>query len=122
MGTLSQYFSVWECACSCGECEDRCEMDASFLEQLDEARVIAGTSFTITSGFRCPLHPESVQRPTSSHPKGLAADIHTPTSRKRYKVLKGLIGAGFRRIGIGKEFIHVDADLEKAPEVTWDYY
>jgi hypothetical protein len=28
----------------------------------------------------------------------------------------------FQRIGIGKEFLHLDTDTRKPKEVAWDYY
>ena len=122
MGDLTAHFNKWEFACSCGECDSLSLMDPGFMATFERARVESGTSYTITSGYRCPMHPQTVSRPTSSHPKGLAADIHTPTSRKRYDVLSGLLQAGFTRLGIGPTFVHTDADSEKAQDVTWDYY
>jgi len=90
---------------------------------LDTARDIAGITFNINSGFRCPRHNKEVGgSPTSSHLKGLAADIKADTSRKRYLVVKALIQTGFNRIGIGKNFIHVDLDLDKTDNLMWTYY
>jgi hypothetical protein len=42
-------------------------------------------------------------------------------STQRYATLKGLFLVGFSRIGIGKNFIHVDDDSEKAMKVVWLY-
>jgi hypothetical protein len=49
----------------------------------------------------------------SSHLTGWAADIRADSSNRRYLVLKGLIEAGFTRIGIGQNFIHCDCDPSK---------
>jgi uncharacterized protein YcbK (DUF882 family) len=117
---LTPHFQDVEMKCSCG-CNNTI-MNTVFMVKLEEARVISDTSYTITSGFRCLQHPESIKRPTSSHTMGRAADIHTPTSRKRSLVLEGLREAGFNRIGIGESFVHVDDDPDKEPHLTWTYY
>lgn len=102
-------------------------MDKYFLEMLDNARGIAGIPFTITSGFRIEQDIDrlldagyKVSR-NSSHLKGLAVDIATPSSQHRYIIIDALLKAGFNRIGIADTFVHVDADLDKAPFVIWTY-
>ena len=122
MGDLTANFSRAEFACKCGQCDGADSIGPDFVRQLQIGRELSDCSYTITSGFRCSLHPETKKRSTSSHPKGVAADIATPHSQRRYNVLKGLIGAGFTRLGIGKTFIHVDQDLSKPPYLIWDYY
>tara|TARA_R110002012_G_scaffold321773_2_gene551302 strand:+ start:171 stop:539 length:369 start_codon:yes stop_codon:yes gene_type:complete len=102
-------------------------MDANFLELLDFARTIAGIPFKITSGYRTKAHNEALKAkgysasPNSSHCKGLAVDISIPDSSTRHKILTSLIEAGFTRIGISDNFIHVDADKDKAQGVIWTY-
>lgn len=115
-----KYFHRSEFACKCG-CGSN-DMNESFLHLLDTARDIAGTSFVINSGYRCKNHnKDEGGKETSSHLLGLAVDIRADTSRKRFKILRGLIYAGFIRIGIGGDFIHVDHDPDKDPNVTWLY-
>lgn len=108
----------FSCPC-CG----KNKMDPQFLLDLDRAREFAKVPFIINSGYRCPIHNKTIKgsSPTSSHKKGLAVDIRAKTSRRRYRVLEGLILAGFTRIGIADTFIHVDSDDEKANEVCWVY-
>ena len=90
------------------------KMDESFLYMLDEAREIAGIPFKINSGYRTKKHNKAVGgKPTSSHTKGMAADIHCDDSFSRIIIIQALIETGFRRIGIGKTFIHCDNDLDK---------
>jgi uncharacterized protein YcbK (DUF882 family) len=116
---MSAYFKKGEFACHCCGAEI---IGSAFLLRLNKARKIAGVPFNITSGYRCPSHNAAVgSRPTSSHIKGLAADIAVNGSRQRALVLSGLVKAGFTRIGIGKDFIHVDADAEKDQNVIWIY-
>ena len=58
---------------------------------------------------------------TFKNVKGLAVDIVVRNSGQRYKILMGLIGAGFNRFGIGENFLHVDKDETKSSNVVWGY-
>ena len=122
MGDLTTNFSRVEMKCRCGKCDGIADMAMEFMAKLQAARSTADRAFMITSGYRCPQHPESVKRPTSSHTIGRAADIATADSRSRHVVVRALLRSGFTRIGIGKDFIHVDDDPDKATHVIWDYY
>jgi len=97
-------------------------MDKKFLEMLDNARNTAGVSFRITSGYRSESHNKKVGGvPQSSHRIGKACDIACTSSRHRFKIVNALIEAGFNRIGIAKNFIHVDNDENKSCDVIWTY-
>ncbi|HDZ68906.1 MAG TPA: peptidase M15 [Phycisphaerales bacterium] len=97
-------------------------MHNSFLEMLDDAREIAQVPFVITSGYRTLKYNVKIGGTVnSSHCKGFAADIAVQGSKSRCKILRGLILAGFTRIGIGTDFIHADNDPGKPGEVTWLY-
>lgn len=102
-------------------------MDAVFLEMLDEARERANTAFKITSGYRTTAYNDSLLNrgykasKTSSHLKGLAADIYCVDAKKRWKIINALISVGFTRIGIASNFIHVDNDPDKPDNMTWTY-
>jgi len=77
---------------------------------------------TITSGFRCKKHNKEVGgSETSSHLTGLAADISCKYSRLRFMIVGAALQIGFKRIGIGKTFIHLDIDRKKDPQVIWTY-
>jgi len=76
----------------------------------------------ITSGYRCEEHNREVGgKGTSSHPKGLAADIKCDDLSYRFLLVEALLKAGFTRIGIGKDFIHVDLDTDKTQNLIWVY-
>jgi len=95
-------------------------MKTSTLKMLQKARDIARTTFLINSGFRTPERNKRVGgSATSSHLKGYAVDIHCNDSYKRHKIIRALLIAGFKRIGIYKTFIHVDNDPDKAGGVMW---
>jgi len=96
-------------------------MNNGFLRALINARELAKTSFVITSGYRTIKHNREINgNPSSSHLKGLAADIACDNGPKREKIVRGLILAGFTRIGIGSNFIHCDTDNDK-PNSIWLY-
>ena len=97
-------------------------MDVGFLNKLAAARKAAAIGFKITSGYRTPKHNEKVGGvPSSSHTNGHAVDIYAPTSRQKFIIINSLLQAGFNRIGIAKNFIHVDDDPSKAEDVIWTY-
>lgn len=99
-----------------------CLMDREFLKMLDKARDIAGVPFVITSGYRSYSHNKKVGGvPKSSHRLGKACDIACDNSRMRFKIINALMLAGFNRIGIAKNFIHVDNDTNKSKDVIWTY-
>ena len=92
------------------------------ISMLDIARKKYGKSMTINSGYRTLEHNEKVGgKPASSHLKGLAVDIACNNSVDRFKLYDILREVGFKRIGVGKTFIHVDIDKNKSPEVFWVY-
>ena len=115
------YFKPDEFGCThCGRNEIKIEL----VEKLDSLRGLYGMPIQVTSGYRCPDHPLSVSRPTSSHIKGEACDLSAKTSRERYMILWLIMKHKmFNRIGIsGKDnFIHVDIDRDKSQMLTWVY-
>jgi len=108
----------FECPC-CG----KCVMNEIFVGRIDAARSIADIPFRVNSGYRCAAHNEAVGGVgNSSHIAGHAVDIRCGSSMVRFKILSALIACGFRRIGIGENFIHVDDDTSKLEDVIWTYY
>jgi len=98
------------------------EMDPDFLNLLDKAREIAGVPFRLSSTYRTLAHNAKVGGSIkSAHLKGMAADILVSGSEARFAIVRGLILAGIRRIGIGKHFIHCDIDPSKPQGLIWIY-
>lgn len=110
---------------------DRCtppcdigQMNVGTMLMFDRAREIAGVPFVITSAFRTVAHEKLQGRSgDSAHTWGRALDIRASNSRQRFKIIDGLIKAGFTRIGINfqKNFIHADNDPTKDTEVLFSY-
>lgn len=116
---MEGYFTDNELACRC--C-GRLSFDPTFRCRLDVARHFAEVPFVVNSGYRCWKHNKEVgSTETSSHLVGLAVDIKAEDSVTRFAILRALIFVGFSRIGIRKDFVHVDADLTKKKEVVWIY-
>lgn len=114
------YFTAEEEMCKCG-CHSGGFLP-DFRDMLNQAREIAGVPFVVNSGFRCEEHNRNIGgSETSSHLVGCAADIKVKDSYTRERILEGLIKAGFTRIGIGKDFIHVDNDFTKPKNCVWLY-
>ena len=99
-------------------------MEENFLHRLDVARFHSGVPYIVLSAHRTKEHElEKGRDGTSSHTKGLAVDLKATNSRARFKILVGLIKAGFTRIGASSKggFIHVDSDNAKDQNVMWLY-
>ena len=116
---MKDYFEgEFFCGCGCGLGLD--EMDEDFVMDLNMARSIAEVSFRLNSTIRCLKHNKAVGgSKTSSHLKGVAADIETRNAFERFQIFHGLKKAGFTRFGIYKTFIHVDGDLDKPKKLMW---
>ncbi|MBU1067679.1 peptidase M15 [Patescibacteria group bacterium] len=105
------------CPC-CGENR----IDLRIENLFDQLEALAGEKLMITSGCRCEAHNRAVGGAnTSSHLAGLAVDISCKLSYLRFRIVGAAIRLGFNRIGIGKNFIHLDIDSAKAARVIWMY-
>ena len=112
-----EYFKDKELECPCCHVLD---FSQDLCNMLYQAREVYGKPIVINSGFRCITHNTNVGgSPTSSHRRGLAVDIKCTTSTKRFELIEVLIAVGFKRIGIGKKFIHVDVDENKPQGIIY---
>lgn len=110
-------FDEFKCPC-CGQAK----MDERLLRKVDRAREIAGIPFIVTSGFRCEKHNAEVGgKPDSAHLTGKAVDVAYKNSRERFAIISSALEAGFNRIGIAENFIHLDVDETKSQMVCWLY-
>ena len=90
-----------------------------FIEEVEKH---IGARLWINSGYRCEKHNRKVGgSATSSHLRGHAADVLCKYSRPRYRIISKAISLGIHRIGIGRDFLHLDIDRHKDPEVIWLY-
>lgn len=117
---MKDYFpeKPWACKCGCGYDE----INPALVDHLNMARDMAKTPFIITSACRCEDWNKVVGgSPNSEHTLGNAVDIAAPDSPIRFRILRSLIAAGFTRIGVAKNFIHVDVGIAKPQDVMWLY-
>ena len=111
MGAITKNFDYSEFECPC--CHKN-QTTIDLIKKLQVARDHAGIPFKINSGYRCARHNKAVGGVIdSAHLKGMAADIATLLSIDRYKIVDGLIHAGFERIEICPTWTHCDIDDTK---------
>lgn len=97
-------------------------MKKSFLKLLRKTEKIAGFRFSFNSAFRTvQANKKAGGVPNSAHLRGLAVDIKAPTKAIRDKIVRAAKEAGFKRIGIGSNFVHLDNDSSKPQYVAWGY-
>ena len=121
---MSKHFADKEFECRCGQptCDAPKQPNALLIERLEKMREIYKLPLIINSGYRCARHNSlSGGVKDSPHLTGLAADLLCNSSTERFHMIAAALGAGFKRIGIGKTFLHVDVDTSKAFEVCWLY-
>lgn len=118
-------FEAWEFKCPCCSQEN---MQHDFMKKLQKARDIANVPFKILSGYRCERYNNQLvadkrykASPDSSHKKGIACDVEIKDSTTRYKIMKAMFDAGFKRMGEKSSFVHVDTDCEKPQIKKWGY-
>jgi uncharacterized protein YcbK (DUF882 family) len=100
------------------------KMNHLFLEKLDKAREYSNVFFILTSSWSTPeidKKNDVKRKKTSSHYKGIAVDISAKSSNDKFEIVTALLKAGFTRIGIGSNFVHVDNDMGKVQYVIWTY-
>lgn len=96
-------------------------LNPRLVDLIDEARGFAEIPFILTSGYRNPEHNAEIGGVSdSAHTKGLAVDIKKPDDPLlALKMVWALGLAGFDRIEIATQHIHVDIDGTKPHPVMW---
>lgn len=102
------------------------DMDIRLLTFLDAMRASIGLPIKITSGYRTRKHNYEIGgSPHSSHMLGLAVDIACDSSWLRWKIVDFAMSwnslTHIIRLGIAKDFIHLDIDPAKPHPIIWVY-
>jgi zinc D-Ala-D-Ala carboxypeptidase len=94
-------------ACKCG-----CGLDAAnpdLLIKLNAMKEFTGWRPEVNSGTRCPAHNAAVGGVQgSAHLFGHAVDLACENSQQRLSLVNSALYAGFTRVGIGRDFLHLD--------------
>lgn len=100
---------------------EKWKLKPELWQALDKAREMAGVPISITSGLRSSVKNLLIGGASkSTHLEGLGCDISCTDSGKRYNILKALLDAGFKRIGVYKAHIHADLGGKEYPQpVIW---
>jgi hypothetical protein len=94
----------------------------NLAQQLQVARDYFGEPMVFSSGYRCLKLNKAVGGvANSAHTSGMAVDIEFTSEAHAKKLIEALIKAGFKRIGLGWSFIHVDIDMSKPHPACWLY-
>jgi uncharacterized protein YcbK (DUF882 family) len=99
-----------------------CGLNKFNLSMFDKIQDCTFTMYwkpPINSGYRCPAHNLAVGSKAPEHPAGRAVDFGVTEGPNRLELVLRLMGAGFRRIGIASNFVHVDC--YDAIESLWVY-
>lgn len=95
-------------------------LDPELCSKLDTARAVAGIPFKITSGLRsCDANTAAMGVEGSSHISGKAVDLAVEDGADRFLIVRGLLAAGFVRIGAYDRHVHADVDASKPQNVLW---
>jgi len=118
------YFDYKEFLCKCGrdECDSLKVINPALLDHLNILHELLKRAVTVESGLRCEFWNTKVGGvKDSEHMAGDAVDVVCTTSKDRFDIVRFSWRAGFKRVGVGKTFIHLDVSPTKTPEVLWLY-
>ncbi|MBI5569310.1 MAG: peptidase M15 [Desulfomonile tiedjei] len=121
-----KHFTPREFTCKCdGYCDHPDVISLGTVAKLDRIRDLIGKPVEVISGTRCERHNNKVAgRVRSAHLAkdgcSRAVDVRCPDAAYRFAFLTAALPL-FNRIGIGKDFIHVDDDPELPPGMIWTY-
>jgi len=110
------------CTCGHADCDKR-SVNQFTLNQVQRVRDDLGMRMIITSGGRCPNHPDEITKEApGDHQKQYAVDVHygSVIERNKLMVLAGRHGA--TRVACGKIFVHMAWTPTRGRSVpSWEY-
>ena len=111
---MTAHFKSSEFACKCG-C-GASKVDSELMAVLELLRVYYNAPVTVTSGYRCPDHNQTVGgAKASKHMEGIAADVKVKgiTPDEVYHFLDSLFPESYG-LGLYKGWVHIDVRKSKA--------
>jgi len=117
-----KYFSVETDKFLACPCCGLFNLDEDAQVMFDSGREYSGVPWHVNSCCRCKRHNLKVGgSKTSSHladeKPSCAMDVQAKTDFYKYRIIMGAIKAGFKRIFVYKNFIHLDTDKNKEQEI-----
>lgn len=110
--------------CTCGHPEcDRRSVSQEHLYRVQAVRDDVNHSLSVSSGGRCPNHPDETHRSTpADHQKQQGVDVGA-NGATRGNVVQAGIEAGCNAIGVAKTFVHLGyrPELPKGHLTMWVY-
>ena len=108
--------------CTCGHKD--CDKRSVNQETLDKLQLLRGwfnSPMTVTSGGRCPNHPNEVHRDKpADHQKGIGVDVRYRSEKEKNLIMLYGAKAGFTAIAAGKNFVHL-GNRPQTYFTTWSY-
>lgn len=99
------------------------DMKQSTMDKADKLRELCGFPLVVTCAYRSREWDLAKGRSgNGAHPHRQGLDFACTDSAKRFAIIKNAPIAGFNRVGIAKNFIHVDDDETLPQNVMWHYY
>lgn len=125
-GILSPHFTMSEFDCPCTNCTDT-EVDTALIDKLELFRNGVGIPVKINSGYRCANYQNDLRLRgyetaigVSQHELGRAADVMREDAQSSGIELEAIArSCGFKAVGVGHNWIHVDLRDDK--ERRWEY-
>lgn len=110
--------------CDCGdvECDNR-SVSQEHLNRVQRVRDIVDHTLVVTSGGRCPYHPDELHRAIpADHQKMEGVDVGCNGST-RGNIVNAGIAVGCNAIGVAKTFVHLGyrAELPEGHLTMWVY-
>jgi zinc D-Ala-D-Ala carboxypeptidase len=119
-----KHFVPKDFTCTCeGFCDHPGVISLQVVAKLDKLSDLIGRPITILSGTRCERHNARIRgKRLSSHVPAsgvsYAADVYCPDAGFRFAFMEAAL-LEFKRIGIGKNHIHVDDHPDFPGRVVW---
>ena len=115
---MSEHFKIEEFLCRCG-C-NKVFVHPDLIPTLERIRGGYGLPMIITSGYRC-LDYNKILFGGPEHPAGEAADVWCVGDENRFKLVSVCLAAGIKRLGIGRDFIHIGISKTLPQPAIWLY-
>lgn len=111
--------------CTCGhkDCDQR-SVNQETLNMLQSVRDSIKRPMIVTSGGRCPNHPDEINRSIpADHQKQQGIDTPVNGGLERGEIVSAGIAAGFNAMGIAKTFVHLGyrPELPEGKIIMWLY-